>query len=140
MARLQSEQEIEDILHLAMSRRGQTEDDLRRRLIETGQELGLSPDEIADAERAYYARKVEARLANRSTEAVPSHKAIHAVSLTWSVISGLSLFVFLGFLYELVRSHADQPVLMAITIALLTWLFGWLVYRVLEATRARHSS
>lgn len=136
MARLQSDQEIEEILHLALNRRGQTEDDLRLRLLETGTELGLSPDEIADAERAYYAKKVEARFSERKNLSVDKSSSIHSGSLAWAGLSALGFAMVMFFQMALVTSGLEGQRTLGVTLSFgLIFLFGWVVYRAIEGTR-----
>lgn len=52
--KLQSEEDVEAILHLALKRKGSTERDLRERLLQSADELGLTPEEIDEAERLYH--------------------------------------------------------------------------------------
>jgi peptidoglycan/LPS O-acetylase OafA/YrhL len=53
------------------------------------------------------------------------------------VLSGVAFLAFNLFLYALIQWRSDQPFLMILVAGAITWLFGWLVYRLLENNRIR---
>lgn len=53
---IQTDQDVDEILRLAVRKSG-VATDLRARLVESAEELGISPDELAAAEEEYRTRK-----------------------------------------------------------------------------------
>jgi hypothetical protein len=64
---LRSDDDVEAILRLAVNQNAGSSSDLRARLMETASELGLSPEQVAAAEREYLATK-EQEVVARSEE------------------------------------------------------------------------
>ena len=56
---LESEEDVDGILMLALRKQGSAEDDLRGRLILSAEEMGISASELAAAERDYVKQKAE---------------------------------------------------------------------------------
>jgi hypothetical protein len=65
---LQSEEDLEAILRLAVRRGGESSSDLRARLVQSANELGVSPEALEEAERVYREQRT-AELARAKDEA-----------------------------------------------------------------------
>ncbi|MCW5940202.1 MAG: 2TM domain-containing protein [Fimbriimonadaceae bacterium] len=65
---LQSEEDLEAILRLAVRREGESSADLRARLVQSANELGVSPEALEEAERVYREQR-KAELARADEEA-----------------------------------------------------------------------
>ena len=65
---LTTEEDVDEILKLALRRQGRCDEDLRNRLLAAAEELGISPDELQSAEEEYVKTKEE------KTEFLEFHK------------------------------------------------------------------
>jgi hypothetical protein len=58
---LMTEEDVDEVLKLALRKQGREDHDLRARLVEAAEELGISPEELAAAEQEYALGKEERR-------------------------------------------------------------------------------
>lgn len=100
---LRSDEDVEEILKLAMEKSSVDGDLLRQRLTSTARELGISEEQLQAAEEEYWAKK-EALAAQEAEEAAKQREQKESRARFWRFMASQGLFAALAIALIVVAS------------------------------------
>lgn len=103
---LRSDEDVEEILKLAMEKSSVDGDLLRQRLTSTARELGISEEQLQEAEEEYRAKR-EALAAQEAEEAARAREQKESRSRFWRSMAIQGLFAALALLFIVVASGSS---------------------------------